>query len=381
LDASGTNYILEMQMFGGHRVSRDPVDVMEDAGVRIGAFPGQFNTPPTFFNDASPPFAGISVFAFGNAYAKHPSFDQPNASPVEKQWYMDVWPFQFNGSSDSVVPVSGSLYKDIVSGQTIDTTKLPYFAVSGSRLLRDVSGPNSSITGSPAENNTYCVVKNAGECVLGSSPGQVYFNVAILTMFGCFGGENGSMVGDFCVQHTAAYGQSLTQFGLTAGNLIGTKGGIPDYGAAKSRNLVRGLIGGYKNTAFFDNAHPLPDGSWALFPSRVSDLVVDQTYLVKVPPYPAVDAIDRTNFENVPAPVTRAGTAVSVRISYGYEENGPRTNFYCTQRPEVCTLTGTINSTIMIPAIPQRVLFYRADYLDASNAVVGSDAVVAVPVP
>jgi len=102
---------------------------------------------------------------------------------------------------------------------------------------------------------------------------------------------------------------------------------------------------------------------------------------VKVPPYPAVDAVDRTNFENVPAPVTRAGTAVSVRISYGYEENGPRTNFYCTQRPEVCTLTGTINSTIMIPAIPQRVLFYRADYLDASNAVVGSDALVAVPVP
>lgn len=384
-DASNTKYIVEQVMFGGHRVSRPPYDIMAPNNVRIGSFPGQFNTAISFVVDTSPPFSGLSVQADGNTYQKHPAYDQVNAPASEKAWWLDIYPYQFTGNPDTATLVSGTLYKYHFVNHTLDPVTVPYFGISGITLLKDISGPGSSISDQPVDNNKYCVAKNAGECRSGSAAGDVYINAPNVTLIGCQAGEqfDPSKI-DICVNNTATYGQALAQFGLVPTNITKTQNGITFYGAGASRVLVRGLIGPYRIISNFSNAHPLPDGSWSIFASRVPgtiDQTTDETYLVKMPPTPTPDGIDRSNFINVPVQTTTVTNATTAKILYGYEENGPRTSFFCTQRAEPCSLSTVPGASINIPAVTQRVVFYQIQYLNSSNVILQTSPLQAAAVP
>jgi len=396
IDTTNTTYIVDPFQTGSHRATRTfgatGYDIVESNGIRAGAFPGQFGKPPTFQIDNSPKFAGFTGFAEGNAYQKHPSYDQDQASTVEKTWYLDQWPYSFTNENDVVTPVAGttSLFKNALDPTKLFTSALPYFAVSGDVSLVDVSGPGSILRDGAVDNFKFCVVKNAGECITGSQPGEIYFNVPKLDFLFCFKGESGAPRGtfDFCIQNTAAFGQSVTQFGLTfdPSNQTGTLTGAPPtpvYGAAKSRVLVRGLVGKYRRSEPLPTAHPTPDGSWAVFPSNaVMDTAIGDTVLmVKIPPYPAQDTVDRTTVINVPVQARTFSGAVSARVKFGFEENGPRTSFFCTQRQETCSVPASLNSIVNVPAITQRVLFFQVEYLNGSGQVVGAELLGAVPVP
>jgi len=72
-------------------------------------------------------------------------------------------------------------------------------------------------------------------------------------------------------------------------------------------------------------------------------------------------------------------------VKYGYEENGPEEDFYCTQYKQTCyysdqnlPLNGTVNLQV---GIPQRVIFYQVDYLDSSNNLVATGPITAYAVP
>jgi hypothetical protein len=80
-------------------------------------------------------------------------------------------------------------------------------------------------------------------------------------------------------------------------------------------------------------------------------------------------------------------------VEFGYVENGQATDFFCTSRRESCVATaaavnelapfafaGEVTAgvpcaagcAIQIPALSQRVVYYRAKYRDASNRVLAT---------
>ena len=142
----------------------------------------------------------------------------------------------------------------------------------------------------------------------------------------------------------------------------------------------------------------LPDGSWALLYTPWFNLQRPEAFLAKLPPFPAADGVDRSNFERIGLYVSGADGATQVVVEFGYAENGPPENFYCTSRQETCvrgsqggTDYGFASETVIpvacqggctveVPAIPQRVLYYRARYLDDSGNTVMTGAMGAMMV-
>ena len=119
-----------------------------------------------------------------------------------------------------------------------------------------------------------------------------------------------------------------------------------------------------------------------------------QVFLASIPPQPTSDGIDRTDYENVSITIgPGSGGATHARVKYGYEENEhtrgttwpPAIHFYCTQYQGTCyssdqNLPLSSQQTLQI-GVPQRVLFYEVEYLNASNQVVASDPIVTVAIP
>ena len=139
----------------------------------------------------------------------------------------------------------------------------------------------------------------------------------------------------------------------------------------------------------YKNATASPDGKWMFFWAHWLDGMRSENMAMKLPPYPPKDSINRATFIPVPAPVgsVPAGTN-NVMAEFGYDS----TNFFCTSRRESCeAVTAAVNErtpfhwasetfagvtgapgAIVIPAISQRVLYYRLKYRDAGNAVIGT---------
>jgi hypothetical protein len=248
--------------------------------------------------------------------------------------------------------------------------RLPYFGMSGGKVLRDVSGPGSRLSGSSQDGRKFCVARHPGECVAGSRAGEVFANLPNLKWNNCRITQSMIPDGpDVCVANLAPYGQAVTQFGLSKPP--------SDRPGAHNRVLTR-YLGAYRRGTIFANAKALPDGSWALFPGSFDPLEI---LAVKIPPVPQPDGIDRSKYVPVSVRVPPHPAAGKARLAYGYEENGGRGDFFCTQRPEPCTLPATPGGSVEIPAVPQRVLFHEVQYLDAQGAVIGKSGLAAAAVP
>ncbi|MGO9269593.1 MAG: hypothetical protein ACLQOO_04955 [Terriglobia bacterium] len=355
-----------------HRFTRSPYNATEFPSVRIGAVPGVLGQKPTFILDASPAFAGFRAAAGGNSYGKHPGFGAVSFKTGQTPFFLDQWPFDGGGtysSNPGVTLLSGQLYKYILGSAPLNPD-LPIFGTSGGTPLLDISGPNSVLTGTVSDSYKFCIVKNAGECTSGSQPGDIYVNVPNLQFKYCRGadGPDPSKI-DVCVSNLPTYGQAVSQFGMIPANQTGVIqswpagwAGLPIYGAGESRVLTNALSG-YKNMFYFANARGLPDGSWALFPGSQPL----QVFMVQLPPYPTRDGIDRSNYIHVSITIPVMSSSTSVRVDYGYEENGARNSYYCTQRQERCSLTSTAGNTVTLQGIPQRILFFHLAYLDRNG--------------
>lgn len=385
------NVIPETTFGGGHRVDRDYPNAPTGYGVnpgyeiRTGSFPQQFGQPPSYTVTDSPPFDGIDPFASGNSYQKHISYGQAEAPPDELTWALDVLPFvggMYSGpgtTGDHAVSVSGDLYQYILATGDVSqahqfSTALPYFAISGDRLLKDVSGPGSVIDGTSADNYEFCIAQQTNECVSGSSAGDIYFNVPSLQELSPVCTSGTRPVG-ICIENTAAYGEAMIQLGLLPANKIKVAGRTV-YGAGNSRVLLSPtMLGLYRWVGAYSNAHSLPDGSWALMPALFEDKTINSSksiFAVKIPPYPASDGIDRSTYIPVSVTVPAVTGATTAKVFYGYEENGPRTAFHCTQRPEACSISAAPGSAVTLPGIPQRVVFYQITYYDSSGKLIST---------
>jgi hypothetical protein len=105
--------------------------------------------------------------------------------------------------------------------------------------------------------------------------------------------------------------------------------------------------------------------------------------MVKVPSQPPEDGLDRAGLENVSIEIATYPGAARARVKYGYEEYGTRDDFHCTLHGEICSsamLPLASTSTLKI-GIPQHLLFYQIEYLNAANTVVGSGPIEALAIP
>ncbi len=289
------------------------------------------------------------------------------------------------------------------------------FGVSGTKQLHDISGPNSVI--SDATTYAFCMVIAANECITGSSPGHIYFNSPELGVPWCFGNEGVGTApyDDICIGSVEwkNAGQTQTVFGIKSKTAIHHVDDFPQMaGIANGSGSVRLLTrhasaSAYRRIPGYTSTKPLNNGRYALVDwSHISEGT--KPAVIKIPPV-QVDSINRSEFYPVsvqlPAGSLPAGTS-NVIAEFGYLEHGTAAQLYCNTRAETCvahrssvnnanpysyatTESSTIGNglscasgcTLVIPAFPTRVLYYRVKYRDVSNNVIltGRTQVVAIP--
>jgi hypothetical protein len=134
----------------------------------------------------------------------------------------------------------------------------------------------------------------------------------------------------------------------------------------------------------------LPDNSWAMFQGNYNDGISRNDYMAMMPPFPPASSVARNAFVTVPIAVKPpAGASVNNAIvQFGYQEYGSN----CTTRADACIanaatigavpffyaseapagLPCSAGCTISVPAISQRVLYYKVEYRNASNTVLSA---------
>lgn len=371
--------------------------------------------------DRNPPevpwFAGKQPPGQGNCYQQHPNYGQVSAPLYDRQFFFDIRPFvggncfskQTVGCTitNDVYPASGGCSAGRVSGLTnvyrvtvadaddnpdgLNPKHLATIGNSGSKLLRDVSGPASSLDDSAAKDYTFCTAIVANECVTGSLAGQHYVQIPSLAVPYCDGSNTtvDACLGDYYAQGVALsrYGFLRNKEGLST-SLLANANAV---GSAYIQRLsMHGLNLFYNAVSLFTTGKPLANGKWALAadwvetPSGRGLLTV-----LKIPPA-VKDDVNRSTWVPFDVAISPMRGADGARVKFGYAENGASTAFYCTSRADVCYANAaSINATnpfywsvetpaplscasgctIRIPAISGRALYYSIEYLSSSTVV------------
>ncbi len=401
-----------------------------DYQCTVGSVPGIISLPfanqtpsaaaGVYYTSANPPFCNgpPSTCVFGHPWGfdtgSHSNGAGANASPAESMRAFDNDPVQGGQNEPAFSLVTGQLYvatpTSVIdaddpfgyggtpNGIVAINRKLMATAAScGSHPVADISGPSSSISSGPPGSYTYCIVRNGGECAPGSTVGQVYMNCPGVVSTTCAGSgiHGGTPLGvgnDMCVGNIGAAADAIRQFTLDHN----------DYYGAYTRTLVT-ATSRLRMVTGFENNRLLPDNSWLLFRMEFPEYQSQEMWMAKVPPY-ALDSPARGG----PAPISIAvdpppGMAVNnAVVQFGYQEYGAPQALNCTTRNDACVAAGSAippgNSPfyfasenpsgtpcatgcmITVPAISQRVLYYKIQYRDANNAVLNPQATPAVAV-
>jgi hypothetical protein len=381
---------------------------------------------PSIFVRDDPKFAGIvGMMQAVEAVQNHPSHTQDQAPLSEQNWFLDGRPLNGPGPTieNLAARVSGQLYKYVASivvdkdtfsniggapfGPSINRKLQPTMAVSGMQPLTDLSSAakGNVISDTGADSYKYCIVRIAGECRTGSAVGELFVNAPFVNTRsdGSYGSSQNigetSLINDLLIYNSDAYMNAVAQVGFSRTDSVGALG----------RTLTRALMR-YKALDVNMNVKSLPNASWLLF-WNVSMPGAGQGILAaKIPPYPAVDGVDRTTFVPMSVQLNPPGGmgVDNALIQFGYAENGAADQFYCTSRHEPCLAVaanvpadpfkypsdspdGTLGGlagipcssgcTIAIPAISQRVVYYQVLYRDSGNRVVAQTRSQAAPTP
>jgi hypothetical protein len=348
--------------------------------VRMGADTySTVTSPKNALLSSQPAFAGKIGIGSPNIVDSHPSPAGPLTAaenPGTLKWFLDARPLFGNDGvtatrQSPAVKVGGDLYKLTASQVPYLRRKvLPSFGSCGMYPLVDVSGPSSVLTGTSADRYKYCIADRAGECSSGSQQGDVFFNCPQMADLYCTYGAGDSDLRDVCIGGHSSYTGSIVQVGYEKQNLTG--------------NYGRPLTKGFSRYRLFDtfwNAKTTPDGKWLIFRTLWANGYDHEILLAKIPPAPVPDNVNRTDF--VPLAVTVGAAPAGTSATQAVVEFGYNTSFHCTSRAETCvkgnaagyafayenpaTVSCATGCRIDIPAIPQRVVYYRVVRKDASG--------------
>ena len=286
---------------------------------------------------------------------------------------------------------TNNLYK---TTQTINPKRLPTIASCGTHPLKDISpGP---ITDGAGDMWKYCV---GALCYAGATAAETYVNCPQRTYTtGCKGTNedaNGEPTEDVCVgDGSFALGSPVLQIETSRTDAKGNSQRVITYGFSRHRRQPE---------VYWSNGKSTPDGTWALFVTRWVDEQRGDLYAVKLPPWPVADNLNRGSF--IPIQVQLNGVPAgtdNVVAEFGYDAG-----LHCTSRQETCvSVTGGADAqpvneatpfywasetysgipcasacTVTIPAISQRMVYYRMKYRSAAGAVLGTSRLEVAPVP
>ncbi len=389
----GGNPNLYKGNFGSHPVSRGGYRVSEGQyAYQDLKNPQTWSMIPNGYLNLSPNFAGAILPAWGNSFEKHSTMPYHASN-----WFLDFHPFTGGitaGSDADTKSLGGNLYQYFYNGldtphyggDGLNRKQAATFAFNGNYQMVDISGPGSVIGTGGDYNYTYCVANKAGECVAGSALGDIYFNVPELTpgrRF-CNGQEFYDGSTNVCIGNVPTIGFGTTQTKIVTGN-------------EAIRVLSRAFS--YAHQSGTGNVKVTPDGSWVIMNSYLSGYPI---FLVKVPPIPTSDGVDRTTFVRTPITVTPpTGKGITqAKILFGYEEFGKPNQYYCTSRREACVSTTstivdsnpfsyiqtdsytnvpcTTSCSITLPVLPMRTAYFKVSYLNSSGVEVATDNGVVV---
>lgn len=375
-----------------------------------------FQTPDVNFTSYSPPFAGTWGHPWTGEAGTHPNPAGANASAYESIRAFDNTPYQGSSASPNFTLVTGQLYNSTpasvtdpddffgTGGKAMISRKLMAQGLScGAHPLIDISGPGSVIATDATGSYTACFSRVANECRPASTVGQVFVNCpGVVTSGGSIGCNGNALMGgtpmgvgnDICVGNQGAANNAIRQYTLDR----------TDYAGAYTRTLV-GATSRLRMVFGFENNRLLPDNSWLLYRSEYLNYQRYDMWAAKVPPFPAADSVNRGTF--VPVSLTLrppAGLTVNNAIvQFGYQEYGAPQLLNCTTRNDACIATASTvlsgrqpfsfasenhagapcssGCIVTIPAISQRILYYRIQYRAANNSVIAVNPLVSVVVP
>ncbi len=357
-----------------------------DYYIRRGHMPDQLSIPLGYSNPA-PTFDGSRAYpAF---IQTHLSIKQNDTSV--NRWFLDARnPASANGTQNlyggvsiTQVPGFNKVFKVSMAG-SLDRKRLVVHAQLGRFLLRDASSPAANFDDNSL--NSFCIADFAGECVPGSSAGDVFVNGPLLDTAGnlCMADLGSAFP---CVFTIPDGGFHIVQVGTD-----------PDSSGTRYRK-ISAFLGGLGHEDGFWNARSTPDASWS-FASTAWLGGTYSTYLAaKLPPWPADTTPNHQAFRYISVPVSPVSGATQARAKFGYVENEPpgssSMHFYGTTRQDVTTSElntddprdpfswmtnhGRVATdcssgacTVGIPALPGRILYYVIEQLDSDGNVIST---------
>ncbi len=356
--------------------------------------PQQIGGEPTAKVSANPTFGSTQL---PDVYLQsYPSKRQQSslAPASEMDWALDIR--HYNPGSGNPAETPESLFGNTVSAvsgyrstyrvtfaanQKPDPKIAGFVAWAGYHMLADASGPKSADAFGDATPWHFCYALSRGECVSGSSTGEMFVSVPFdSTTQPCL--TNSYAYNAPCISNNYPHGFWATQFNTTTN----------DNSGASSRRLTSAFMAPGRQYNF-TNAKPTPDGKWILLPAYWLEGQRSDMFWLKLPPFPEEHAKTRVQVQ------VESGSGDSVRIEFGYAENGNPTDFYCSSREEACFASSSATAaspfryasesssyvtcgsgcTITIPAVPGRTLYYRVERHSWWKSITGELQVLAVP--
>lgn len=338
----------------------------------------------------APPFAGKFGISTPNVVDSHPG---PCAGSV----CVDGRPMDGGGSNYPIAGatlgsknspyqlVSGQLWKLPAAQAALQRKYLTTGAYVGRFPLVDISGPASVIGTGAQDSYKYCIPVAAGECVSGSTPGDVYVNAPYVDFPYCYYpgiAIQGDDTNSICMFDLSGFTGNVVEFNVSNHDVVGTA----------TRRLGPNYAKWNQNDVFW-NAFTSPNTLVMGTQARWLDGVRFDDLMTTLPPFPDPDGVARNTFIPINVTIDPPSTlpVQTAVVEFGYAENGDPTGYYCTSRQEACVATGaTVNisvpftfeqsegytgqacsngCTIAIPALSQRALYYRWKYLDANGQV------------
>lgn len=271
-----------------------------------------------------------------------------------------------------------------------DYKRLGLAGFAGRYLLHDISGPTTGNSGD-LPGWTFCRAFQANECLQGSSPGSLYMSLPNADLQSTCATSQFTQAIPCLYQPAPWSGQSI-QFRIDQTNSSGLT----------TRKF--GYVHGHPGPAYeYSNCRPTADAQFMFCPGYWLDGVRNEWLAYRIPNSFPADNVNRTTF--VPVSVTYPGVAfaANIRARFGYLENGGdllRCSAYaqdCSTEIPSATPTDPYSFTnesvsretcaggalcgVTIPSLPNRILYYVIDRLDASGNVVTTSAMQAVAVP
>src|SRR5579863_7022903 len=264
-----------------------------NSGVKVGIVQ-DYNNNSWWFGAANPPFQ-LDFRHLNPSYGSGPEYLGSS----------------LGGRTLTLVSGTSKTYAitDPVSAGPWDFKRLPLYGYAGHYLLHDVSGPATGNT-SDLPDYSVCRAFKAGECLAGSSAGNLYVTVPKAFVDGSCHSDQ------FTLPAPCAF-----QLSPIAGQVLQLRTDKTDSMGLTVRKL--GYVHGMPGLQYqFSNCRATPDAAFAFCVADWLDGVRSEWVALRLKQMPDPDGVNRTTFVSKQLTYQGSPDATYIRARFGYLENG-----------------------------------------------------------